>query len=415
MIWTRKSSPDAPADRNKLLGLDLTASRARAVAVTGGHSRALEWEPGRHDLMMFLGLERRTPELGRSGYAICRKHPHLVCTNFLPCLGMAREWRGSRLTLSPETALTATFEAMRAPIVAEADGFAMVLPSYLTASQVKTVNELATKAKLPLRGTAIMPLAIAAHRAASVLSPKAESKDSASHRPDWVVPIRTAEAGPGAVVMIDVDEYALSATTVYVDRGEVRILSAGAWPRVSLKVWKDRLIDSLSDRCVRLCRRDPRDSADAEQSMYEQLDAALDAMRAAQPATLTVRAEKWYQDIVQQPAEFDGYCTPLVNLAWDNIREVIGKANLPLPPRAVWLTDSAAKLPGLAAMLYQNSAEQTEVAMLPIDAATEAAAALHARWLAATLPRTHLDRAIPIDLPIETASKTTKRGVPSAK
>ncbi|MBX3399644.1 MAG: hypothetical protein KF873_12950 [Gemmataceae bacterium] len=391
----RKTLPPATGERTKLLGLDMTASRIRGLAVAGGHTNPVSLDRTTDELPLFINLEPRVPDVGRSGYAAARKHPHLVCSNFLPQLGQTREWRGTRATLTPESALAAAFEKIRPAVLAEADAAAIALPSYLVAPQVKALREIAAKAKFPAIGTASAPLAVAAHRAKLVLKPR---KPSSAPNPEWVVPIRPQDAGPGEIVFVDADEFALSAAVVSIQPAEARLLSLAAWPKLSMKVWKDRLIDSLSDRCVRLCRRDPRDSADAEQSLFEQLDAALEKVRQAQPVTLVLRGEKWYQDLVQQPTDFDSHCAPLIKSAAENLREIVANAGAAAPPRAVWLTDSAAKLPGLAAAIFQNASERTEVAVLPPDAVTEAAAALHARWQADRLPRVHLDGIIGLEI-----------------
>ena len=408
---SKKAAPQS-GERTKLLGLDVTASRIRAIAVAGGHMNPVALDSDFDELALFINLEPRIPVVGHSGYAIARKHPHLVCTNYLPQLGQAREWRGTRATLTPESALAATFEKLRGPISAEADGAVLALPSYLVAPQVKSLRELAAKAKLPVVGTASAALAVAAHRATLIL--KSKKQPPAAKNPDgssWVVPIRPQGAGPGDVVIVDVDEYALSAAVVNVQAGDVRLSSLAAWPRLSLKAWKDRLIDSLSDRCVRLCRRDPRDSADAEQALFEQLDPALEKIRQAQAVTLIVRGEKWYQDLVQQPTDFDSHCAALIKTSADNLRDLLANASRATPPRAVWLTDAAAKLPGLAAAIFQNSAEPTEVAVLPPDAVTEAAAALHARWQAGSLPRVHLDGVIALEVAKPKAESRTQKSV----
>jgi hypothetical protein len=396
---SRKWQAPAPGERAKLLGLDLTASRVRGLAVAGGHTNAVPLDRTTDELPLFINLEPRVPDVGRSGYAAARRHPHLVCSNFLPQLGQTREWRGTRATLTPETALAAVFEKIRPAVLAEADAAAIALPSYLVAPQVKALREIAAKGKFPTVGTASAPLAVAAHRAKLILSPRKTPAGGANaDGSNWVVPIRPLEAGPGDVVIVDVDEYALSAAAVSVQPAEVRLLSLAAWPKLSLKAWKDRLIDALSDRCVRLCRRDPRDSADAEQALFEQLDTALEKIRQAQPVTLTLRGEKWYQDLVQQPTDFDSHCAPLIRSAAENLRQIVANAGAAAPPRAVWLTDTAAKLPGLAAAIFQNSSERTEVAVLPPDAVTEAAAALQARWQADRLPRVHLDGLIGLEV-----------------
>lgn len=410
MLWSRKASPPS-LDRTRLVGLDLTASRARAVAAIAGRARTITLDEPAEELALLIALERRHPEVGRAGAAICRKLPHLVCSNFLPLLGQPREWRGTRATLTPETALIAAFEKLRPALVAESDTLGLVLPAYLTPAQVKLATAAAGKARLTIRGTVAAPMALAAHRAADILASKTPIESESppdDGRPDWVVPIRSLPSGPGAVVIIDADEYALSVAVVQVSPAEVRLLASGYWPKVSLKVWRDRLVDTLSDRCVRLCRRDPRDSADAEQALVEQLEAALHRTRHGHPVTLTVRSAHWYQDLHLQPADLEGYCGVLSKMAVDGVREVLSIANLPVPPRAVWLTDAAGKLPGLAAAIYHNSPEPTQVAILPPTAGAEAAAALLARWLSGGLPAEHLDVVIPLEAP-------TSNPLPSAE
>ena len=394
----RKQS--ATPDQSKVVGIDLNATRAQAVSSAVGRGRVLKLDDASDELPLFINLDGRTPEVGSVGVEICRKLPHLVCSNFLPQLGHARQWQVGRSKVTPESALLTTFEKICGPVGEESQTTAISLPTYLTPAQVKTVLELGEKAKLPLRGSVVAPLAVAAHRAAWILGgtpPEIESSERDGSRPDWVVPIRRQSHGNASIVIVDVDEFALTASVIRIEPNEVKLVTSAAWPRASLKLWKDRLLDSLSDRCVRLCRRDPRDSADAEQSLYLQLDAALDRVRAGQPVVLNIRSEHWYQDLVHQADEFDGYCANLAKLGTEGVAELIHSANLPAPPRAVWLTHTAAKLPGLAATIYNRSAEQTEVLALPIHAYADATASLVSRWLTGKLPRGHLDLSIPLE------------------
>src|SRR5262249_20832190 len=165
-----------------------------------------------------------------------------------------------------------------------------------------------------------------------------------------------------------------------------------AQPRLSLHVWKDRILNALADRCVRTCRRDPRDSAAAEQTLYDQIDDALDRIRQGQKVTLNIRSTHWYQDMIQQTDDFDGYCSAQVKQSVAALMELAQTA--PEPPHAVWLTHDAARLPGLIPALNENMAELTGLAVLPPDAGARAPVTLAARWIRDELPRTHLDGAI---------------------
>src|SRR4029450_12755018 len=98
------------------------------------------------------------PAVGHAGLAVCRRLPHVVCSNFLPQLGHPRQWQARRVSMNtaqgPEAALQATFEAMTKPVAAEGGEVGLALPSYLTAAQVKSTLQIAAKAKLTVKGSA---------------------------------------------------------------------------------------------------------------------------------------------------------------------------------------------------------------------------------------------------------------------
>lgn len=379
MLWNRPKTASPAPPSAPLAGVDLNSSRVGAVTVTNVVAKVIALAGFEAELPLTVSLETR-----RVGPVACRKAPHLVCSNFLSQLGVPREWRGPKLTLTPESALLATFEALRPSV----DQFALTLPGYLTHTQVASVRKLATESKLTVTGSANCALAIAAHRAEMFLAAR-----PVTEKPDWVVPLHPNEAGPGIVLVIETDETALSATAILVDERETKILSSSAWPTLSGKLWKDRLLDAVADRCVRLCRRDPRDSAEAEQGLFDQLDHALTQSRKGADVTLSARADRWYQDLPLTPAEFETFCVALVKQAVQNVRDLV--TALPMPPKAVWLTSASALLPGLAASLYDHSLEGTDVAVLPSEAAAEAAAALDARIRNGLLSAEHHDAMLP--------------------
>ena len=410
-VTGRKPSPIHA--RLRLVGLDLTAARARAVSVGSGKTRSLQLDATAEELRLMVHLDRRPPEVGRAAVATLRRTPHAVAVGFLPLIGQPRTWAAGRSTLTPESAMSLVFERLRAPVVAESDAAALVLPGYLNSLQVAKLVELAAKAKLPIRGTASAALAIAAHRARTIPSASSEEDEVPVGSPDrdgaprgnsslptdsdWDGPDSNQNSRGASVVIVDADDTALTASVVAMEPEDVRLVGFAAWPKLSLRVWMDRLIDGMSDRCVRVCRRDPRDSADAEQAMFDQLSDALDLSAHGHSVTLTVRSAHWYQDLTHRPTEFDAYCTTLANTAADNIREVVWSAGLSVPPRVVWLTAAAARLPGLGTAIYRSSPESTTVDALPETAAAEAAASLAVRWQAGSLPRMHLDVSIPME------------------
>ncbi|MGL6096990.1 MAG: hypothetical protein ACRC7O_14500 [Fimbriiglobus sp.] len=428
----RKNAPPVH-ERSRIVGLDLNAARARAVSAGGGKLRTLLLDGTAEELRLMVHLDRRPPEVGRAAVQILRKLPHAVAAGFLPLLGHPTTWPTGKGKLTPEAALALALDRLRGPLVAESDAVGVVLPTYLTPAQVTTFVELATKAKLPVRGTASAALAIAAHRAAAIPLGTAPDDDavpvggepvgnkagSGSLPPesDWVVPGMPDhdDAEPGAVVIVDADDAALTAAAVAVTTTEVRLVGSAAWPKLSLKAWTDRILDGVSDRCVRVCRRDPRDSAEAEQFLFEQLPDALDLSGQGHPVTLVVRSAHWYQDLPHRPPELDAYCTALAKAAADGVRELLWSLPLPVPPRAIWVTAAAARLPGLGAALFRSSPEWTRVETLAPTAAAEAAAALAFRWRDGFLPRAHLDTVIPLPPAPESPAAEELPGVPYAE
>ena len=103
-------------------------------------------------------------------------------------------------------------------------------------------------AKLPVLGTAATPIALAG----------------------------TIDEDFSTAIVADADDHALTWTVLAGGGEQIRVLANLTQPAAGIRIWLDRLLDAVSDRCIRLCRRDPRDSAAGEQGVYEQLDAALD-------------------------------------------------------------------------------------------------------------------------------------------
>ena len=158
MLWSKKTAPTH--EKARAVGIDLTASRARAVAF-GNKPRSLLLDDPHEDLPLFIACDRRTPDVGHAAYSICRTAAHVVCSNFLPALGQSREWRGGRHALTPEAALELVLATVRGVVAQESDSVAMLLPPYLAPNQVAKTVIVASRAKLALKGTASSALAIA--------------------------------------------------------------------------------------------------------------------------------------------------------------------------------------------------------------------------------------------------------------
>jgi len=364
--------------KQPVMGLDLNAARARVVMAVPGQVPELLPIAGAAELPLAVSLEGRAPEAGRAGLLLCRRAPHLACTGFLPFLGERRAWSAGRHRLDAAQALALVFDRLSS-VVAHARAVALAVPAYLNADQVAALAKLADKARLRVCASVATPLAV-------TLTAYAEQP--------W--------SGPALVV--DLDDHALTWAALAVEFGQARVLGIQTLPHLGLGSWKGRLLDAVADRCVRQSRRDPRDSAAAEQALYDQLDGALDACRRGQVAELIVRLAQWGQNILLRPDELAASCAPLVRQA---LAEMRGQRDmLPLGTTPVVLvTDAAGRLPGLVRALDQvvgtgaarprrdpdgddfglgliddDFTERGSVSVLSPDAAARAACDLAARW-----------------------------------
>ena len=149
------------------------------------------------------------------------------------------------------------------------DGIAFALPTYLTCRRSRELSGLAEKAKLKIRGTVDGP-ARPGRRTGHALPVRPGRTRPARRRG------RAERSRRTTVLIVDADDYALTASVVRIAEEEVRSLGSATSPGSGVRLWRERLLDALADRCVRLCRRDPRDSADAEQMLFDQIEDAID-------------------------------------------------------------------------------------------------------------------------------------------
>ncbi|HEV8058559.1 MAG TPA: hypothetical protein VGP68_01725 [Gemmataceae bacterium] len=325
MVWALKSQPARKPDAQPLLaGLDLNGTRARGVQGTNAVvTRVLPLDGAYLDLPMILSLQGRKPQVGRPGSALCRQSPHLTCSNFLPYLGEQRTWSIGRHQLDAGRAMVHVFERLL-PACQTSKGVVLALPAYLSPTQASFLAPLADKARFPLLGSVRAPLALA---------------HSAFAADPW--------AGPALV--FDIDDHALSATTIVADGEHLWVQNTVVWTNVSLRAWQNRLLDGVAERCIHQCRRDPRESPVAEQSLYEQIEAALDAWGHGKVVELHVQTSAWYHNLLFRPEEILALCRRLVQQMLEQVQAQTSIVGV----RRILVTRAAARLPGLTTALEE--------------------------------------------------------------
>ena len=311
-----------------LIGLDLNSTRARAVRESpDGVAAELRLGEERPEFPLALSLEGRTPEAGAAGAALARRSPHLACLDFLPHLGTDRGWAVGRLRVDAARALAASFEALGRRF-GKGAGLALTVPPYLTPDQRALLAGAAERARWRLLGTLAAPVAAAL---------------AAYERLPW----------SGQALVLDVDGHGMTWSAVAVADDRARLVGSQTAQRLGRGAWLRRMLEGVARRCIRISRRDPRESPDAEQSLYDQL-ADLTSSPAGGRVELVVRTPQWYQNLMLDPEELQSFCAPLVGQALAALQPVLDLAASHGPVAALLVTADAGRLPGLPEALEER-------------------------------------------------------------
>lgn len=322
-----------------LAALDLNAERARAVSGKPGQSpRLVELDGEQPDLPLILSAEKRALEVGRAGRALERKSPQWVYKNFLPRLGEASEWRAGHHHLDAAAALSVAFNHLRACLPG-VDSMVLAVPGYLAHEQMRKLARLAQEAGLAVAG--IVTRLLAAGLASYAEHP-------------W----------HNAGVVVDVDDHAWSCAVLRPADAEMRLLGQRVLPSLGLRLWKERLMAKIADQCIRMSRRDPRESPDADQGLYEQMGRILDGCSQNRPVPIRVETAHWNQTLVLQPGDAAAACGTLARQVADEIRAALAWVEQQMTSATIYLTAEAARLPGLAAAIYQRCENKTPLVVL---------------------------------------------------
>jgi hypothetical protein len=375
-----------------LVGLDLNASRARAVAGPSTQKLSLvRLDAERVELPLAISLEERIPRVGRAGFALTRSRSHLACLDFLPYIGTSRVWSTSEHEeFDAERALEIVFDSLNRSL-GRSSGIACIMPSYLDETQTVQIYRLATQTRLPIMGSISAPVA------AVLASPM----------------VHSSEAETGFALVVDSDGHALTWSVVERDKTQLRLRMVQPGSHLSRGIWLRKLLDGVSHRCVRTSRRDPRESALTEQAVYEQLANVLD-QESARVLQLHIQGGGWFANLMVQADELAVMVTPLLRQFVADLESVLATVETLGELLGVVVTHAAAGLPGLVQTLEARLAARPRsplpaepeeegdygdqlvedskpelVHVLPIDALVSTAHALALRIHAGEFPRGH--------------------------
>lgn len=327
-----------------LVGLELNSTRARAMSGSAaGSAMPIALEHDHAEMPLAVSVDGRSAAPGRAAAALCRKIPHLTCLDFLPHLGGERCWSAGKHRLDAAAALRVVCDVLSHRF-SKAQGIALSLPTYLDARQRTLLSQVAGKARLRV--------------SASVAAPVAAALAAAEQLP-W----------SGLALVGDVDGHAFSWSAVAVRDDRASLVETAAHPGLGRAVWLRMLMDGVANRCVRSSRRDPRESADAEQGLFDQLSDRLRDDPESSRAELVIQTSQWFQNLLLEPDELRSWCEPLAR------RAVLAMEELQLltashgPAAAVLLTSTAGRLPGLAKLLEERT--HLPAVVRPADAVSD--------------------------------------------
>jgi molecular chaperone DnaK (HSP70) len=273
--------------------------------------------------------------------------PHAVCAGFLPRLGNPVAWKNGRHCLDPTQALAAIWDQVGDHLVG-VEGVTIAAPAYLTGEQVRLLQASAEQAKLPV-------LAFINRTLAAGLTSLAEN--TAHH----------------LSVVVDVDDHALTCAVFRPREAEFCCLGQQVLPTLGLRLWRERLLARIAESCVRSSRRDPRESPEADQQLFDQAEQLLDAVGRNQSTSVRVQGAHWLQSMIVTPGQATAACAGLARQAAQAVQAAVVWGEQQLTNATIYLTAEAARLPGLAAAIYQRSANKTPIVALPAAGPAEAA------------------------------------------
>jgi hypothetical protein len=324
-----------------MLALDWNATRVRAVVGSAGdYPLPVPLDPPGIDLPLTISLEKSTPEIGAAALRQCRSAAHLMCQSFLPHLSDAPHqgprWQAGRHSLDARDACDLVWRKLHS-LSTNAHGIVLTVPSYLLPAQAEALRRLGELGKLPVLGSAptILTAALAGH---------------------------VEQFWQRSVLVIDVDDHALTIGWVKALGDKAHLIDSRSFTHLGLRVWKERLLNVLSDLCVRQHRRDPRDAPLAEQSLFDQLELLTDAAMKHQAIQLGVHGQQWFKHLLVHPEQTAQFCQTLARQAAGEAEQMLLCWPASELPRCILLTHQAGRLPGLvealrALVLPSSSAE----------------------------------------------------------
>jgi hypothetical protein len=249
-------------------------------------------------------------------------------------------WAAGRHQLGAEAALALAFSVMGRSL-ARSTGMGLVVPAYLDQNQLVQVRRLAEGARL--------------HPVGSVSSPLAAG----------LAALDDAEGPPGLLLVVDADGYALTWSIVERESAQLHLRLCQPAPHLGRGQWFRKLLDGVAHRCVRQSRRDPRECAETEQALYDQIVHAVDSPPVQGLWQLRIQGKQWYHHLMLTPEDVASFVAPLLRQALAEVETILATIDTLGGLSGAVITAAAASLPGLVPALHARL--ESSLRQPPVD------------------------------------------------
>jgi hypothetical protein len=132
--------------------------------------------------------------------------------------------------------------------------------------------------------------------------------------------------------------------------------------------------------------------------LFEQIDVVLEGCSQGRPVALQVKAPDWFLGLTVQPGEAAAACAPLADQAAREVEAALTWCRQQMNSGSIHFAAGVARLPGLAAAVYQRCDNRVPIVMLPPTAVARACYEIGRRVLKGEIPSSYFSPAAPLPL-----------------
>jgi hypothetical protein len=175
----------------------------------------------------------------------------------------------------------------------------------------------------------------------------------------------------GVLCLVDVDDWACVITSGQIQSGEVYVGQRLRLRELGRRVWLERVMLAASELAIRDFRRDPRRTPEADQCLYEQIEAHWAGLTQHRH-TLNITTPDFHCRLTLTPGLVQRSCLTLAQQSARAVANFLATLRQQAMPE-VWLTARAGELPMFFRQVYEALGFSQVVRDLPEESYLTAA------------------------------------------